>query len=201
MKFYSLFRKLTPEEIYKLIATKIVLAALNYSKNIPASNNKISADAGAEMIYLLLHLVDRQALSLLGASRRDTIFDEVWKITVADYINAILDVNAPQNVKINIAEQMMNTLNSRQSIYAQCKSLTGKPFPSKGTMVFAFSFFVHRVLGHTERNDVDDILVGKRDISYSDIDDFPDIPDVIKNAIRVGVWVGELRIQDYLRQL
>jgi len=201
MGLFSLFNRPKPEEVYQSIAKKIVAAALSYKQEISTPNNRVSADVGAEMIYLLLHLVDRQALNMLGVSGRDAVFDEVWKIAVGDYLRAVLDTNAPQNVVLAIAEHMMNTLNSRQSIYAQCQSLTGKPFPSRGTMVFAFSFFVHRALGHTERDDVDDILAGKRDLSYSDSDDFPGIPDVVKNAIRVGVWASELRVQDDLKQL
>lgn len=201
MGLYSLFSKRKPEEVYQSIAKKIVAAALSYRQGVSDTNSKLSADAGAEMLYLLLHLVDRQALNLLSVSRRDTIFDEVWKRAIADYIRTVVDSNKPQNVVIDIAKQMMNTLNSRQSIYAQCESLTGKPFPSRGTMVFAFSFFVHRALGRTDRDNVDDILIGKRDFSYSDIDDFPDISDVVKDAIKVGVSVNELQIQDDLKYL
>lgn len=201
MGLFSLFSKRRPEEVSLSIAKKIVVAALSHRQEISTQNNKLSADAGAEMIYLLLHLVDRQAFSLLGASRRDAIFDEISQIAIADYVSAVLNTNAPQNVLINYAEQMMNTLNSRQSIYTQCESLTGKSFPSKGTMVFAFSFFVHRALGHTERDDVDDILVGKRDLSGSDLDDFPDMSDIMQEAIRVGSRVSALRIQDEIKHM
>ena len=201
MGLFSLFSKRKPEEIYRSIAQKTVVAALRYRQDISAPNNKVSADAGAEMLYLLLHLVDRQAFGLLGTSQRDAVFDEVSQIAVADYARAILNVNAPQNVLIHNAEQMMNTLNLRQSIYAQCESLVGESFPSKGTMVFAFRFFVHRVLGHTDRNDVDDILTGKRDLSDSDLEDFPKLSDIMQAAITVGTMVSALRIHDDLKHL
>lgn len=201
MGLFSFFSKRKPEEVYQSIAKKIVVAALHYRQEIEASNNKISADAGAEIIYVLLHLVDRQTFGLLGASRRDTIFDEVSQIAVADYAGAVLNANAPQDLLIQNAEQMMETLNSRQSIYAQCESLVGGSFPSKGTMVFAFSFFVHRVFGHTDRNDVEDILVGRRDLDNTDLEDFPDLPDIMQAAATVGSMVNALRIQDELKHL
>lgn len=95
----------------------------------------------------------------------------------------------------------MNTLNLRQSIYAQCESLVGESFPGKGTMVFAFCFFVHRALGHTDRNDVDDILIGKSDLSNSDLEDFPELPVIMQAAITVGSMVSALRIPDDLKHL
>ena len=201
MGLFSLFSKRKPEEVYQSIARKIVEAAFRYRQEISAPNNKLSADIGAEMIYLLLHFVDRQTFGLLGASRRDTIFDEVSQIAVAVYAGAVLSANAPQSVLIHNVEQMVRTLNSRQLIYAQCESLAGESFPGKGTMVFAFSFFVHRVLGDTDRDDVDDILIGKRDLSHSDLKDFPNSPDIMRAAITVGSTVSALRIQDHLKHL
>jgi hypothetical protein len=201
MGLFSLFSKRKPEEIYDSIAKKIVLTALRYRQEISASNNKLSVDAGAEMIYLLLHLVDREAFRLLGAARRDTIFDKVSQIAVVDYTGTVLNADAPHNVKIQIAEQMIGTLNSRQLIYSQCKSLYGESFPCKGTVAFAFSFFVHRALGQTDRNDVNDVLTGKCDFGASDAKDFPTPPEVMQTAIKVGSVVSSLRLQDDLTHI
>jgi hypothetical protein len=201
MGLFSLFGKRKPEEIYQSLAKKIVVSALRYRQEIEAPDNKRSADAGAELIYLLLHLVDRQAFGQLGATQRDTVFDEVSQIAVADYAGAIFNANTPKDVIINSAEQMMSTLNSRQSLYAQCESLTGEMFPGKGTMIFAFSFFVHQALGNTDRTDVENILIGKDELSKSDLDDFPDIPEVMTTEVTVSSLLIALRIPDELKHL
>jgi len=201
MGLFSLFSKKKPEEVYKSIAQKIVVATLQYRQDIPAPNNKVSADAAEELIYLLLHLVDRQAFGLLGADRRNAIFDEVSQIVVADYTGAVLSANAPQDIILHKAELMMNIMTLRQSIYAQCESFTGEPYPGKGTMVFAFCFFVHRALGHTDREDVTDLLTGKRDLAESDLNDFPEPPEIMDAAITVGSVASELRILDDLKHL
>ncbi len=202
MGLFSIFRKRTPEDVYRSVAQKIVLASLRYRQDLSAPNHQLSADAGAEMVYLLLHFVDREAFQLLGTSQRDTVFDEISKIVIADYASSVLITNAPQDALLHVAEQMMNALGSRQSIYAQCDSLVGgEGFPSRGTMVFAFCFFVHRALGNTTRSDVDDILIGKRDLSDSDLDDFPDLRATLHAAIFVGSTLEALRIPNDLKYL
>lgn len=201
MGLFSVFSKQKPEEVYRSIAQKFVVASLRYRQDISAPNNKVSADAGAEMIYLLLHILDRQVFGQLGASHRDIVFDEVTQIAVEDYASAILNEDAPEDLLISIISQMMSTLSSRQSIYGQCESLTGESWPSKSTIIFAFCFFIHRALGHTVRNDVDDILSGIGELSESDVEDFPDPLETIETAQIAGTLLDVLQIQNDLKQL
>lgn len=202
MGFFSLFRKQKPEDVCRSIAQKIVLASLRYRQDIPASDNKLSADVGAELVYFLLHVVDREAFHLLGASRRDTVYDEITKTVIADYARAVLTSNAPEELFLQFVEQMLDDLNSRQSIYAQCDSIVEDSFPSSGTMVFAFCFFVHQALGHTNIPD-DDFLVGKRNLSVSDLmkNDFPDSQFKMQTAVSIGSTLTTLGIPDELRRL
>lgn len=202
MGLFSLSSKQAPEEVYRTVARKIVTASLRYRLDLSASNNKRSADAGAEMAYFLLHIVDRETFRLQGASRRDSVFDEISKIVISDYARTVLTTNAPDNVLLEVATDMMEMLNSRQSIYAQCTSLLGESLPGhKGTMLFALCFFVHRALGKTDRTDVDGILTGKRDLSDSDLSDFPGIQVIFEAANVVGTTLTNLRIPDDLKRL
>ncbi|MGB5179226.1 MAG: SPOR domain-containing protein [Gammaproteobacteria bacterium] len=173
------------------MARKIVLAALPADKNITADAD---ADAGAEIVYLLLHLVRRQAFKQLGATQRDTVLDEVSRLAITGYARAVLDADVSQEAFLQNAGQMMCTLKSRQSIYTQCESFFGESFPGNGTMVFALSFFVYRAMGHTDRNDVDEILTGKRDISDSESEDFPGPPEIMAAARAMESIVDELQI-------
>lgn len=208
MGFFSLFRKPRPEDVYRSVAQKIVAASLHYRLNLPAAErtkkgHKPSADAGAEMAYLLLHFVDKTAFDILGVSRRDTVFDQIATIVIADYARAVLKPETPEEVISHVAEQMLEILNERQMIYAQCDSLVDEEmsFPSRGTMVFAFSFFVHRALGHTRRTDVDDILTGKRNVSRSELDDFPDPEVLIQAAASVVSTLTTLGLPQDLKYL
>ena len=92
-------------------------------------------------------------------------------------------------------------MNDRQSTYAVCQSLTGDPWPSRGTMVFACGYFIHRALGRTDRTDVDEILRGDRDVTEADMDVFPDNEQTLKLAIYIGNCAAELRLADSLKRL
>lgn len=202
MGLFTRFSKRAPEEVYRTVAQKIVAASLRYRLDLPAPNNKLSADAGAEVAYFLLHVVDREAFRLLGVSRRDTVFDEIAKIVISDYARAVLTPNTPDDILLKVAVQMMDTMNSRQLIYAQCKSLLGEPLPGhRGTMLFALCFFIHRAFRKTDRADVDDILTGERDVGDSDLNDFPDIQVIFETAVRIGTMLANLRIPDDLKRL
>jgi len=204
MGLFSRLSKRTPEEVYRTVAQKIVAASLRYRLDLPTTNSKLSANAGAEVAYFLLHVVDRETFRLLGVSRRDTVFDEIAKIVISAYAEATLTPDAPDDVLLDVAVEMMSTMNSRQSIYAQCKSLLGEQLPGhRGTMLFALCFFIHRALGKTDRADVDvdDILTGERDVGDSDMNDFPDIQEIFQTAVRIGTLLNNLRIPDDLKRL
>ena len=201
MGIMSLFRKRSPEDVYQDIASKIVVSSLAYRTELNETNPKLVGDAGAEIAYLLLHLVDRTAFQILGADVRNEIFDTIAQIVIAEYARALLRPTTPSDMVASIGMKMLDDMNDRQSIYSVCQSLTGDPFPSRGTMVFACGYFIHRALGRTDRNDVDEILRGNRDITEDDIDVFPDIEDITKLAIYIGTCAVELRLADSLKKL
>lgn len=201
MGIFSLFNRKTPDEVYQTLAKKIVVAALRYRQEIDAPDKKRSADAGAEMVYLLIHLLDRQIVSQLGLARRDAIFDEVVQIAIPDYAGAVLNANASSDVLTGIAEHMFETLNARQALYRECQSFAGESFPGKGTILFAFSFFVHRALGNTERTDVEGILTGENELTDDDLDAFPDPEEIMDATTSVGAIAGALGLDKELKHL
>lgn len=199
---------LDPEEVYQNIAKNIVSAALHYGQNIAAVNNNVSSNVGAEMLYMLLHLVDRKAYHLLDISvygvqnpEIDKVFKEVSKIAITAYLNSVLAANTPKDIILDNTEKMTNTLHSRHAIYRECWALNKESLPSKGTMEFAFSFFIHRALGHTSINDVDDILIGEGDISDACLGEFPDPEDIIQAAVSIKSAVSTLRMHENLKHL
>ena len=203
MGLLSLFSKPKPEEVCVSIAKKISAVAHEYRREIDVKNDNQSINVGAEMLYLLLNLVDKQSFKMLGAVRRDEIFDDISQFAIIQYgfdaygkgstsAGSLLDQNY---------NQMLTTLDARQSIYGQCTSLAGDSFPSAGTMIFAFSYYVHRALGHAKEINVDDMLTCKRRIEMSDLDNFPDLPETLDISISVGKKVESLRFDKDLKNL
>lgn len=202
MGILSFFRKPIPEEIYEEIASRIILSSFQYRSDLCEDNNKLSADAGAEFAYLLLHIVDRAAFELFGPKRSEEILEEISKIVIVDYCKSALVPETPKAVVSDMAVRMFNDINKRQLIYSRCTSVIGTPFPaSKGTMVFALGYFVHFALQRTSRTDVDEILCGQKDIAKDDLKDFPDFEQTTTLAIHVGTSIGAIGIKDLLKKL
>lgn len=198
MGILSFFRKPKPDEAARSIVEKFVWASLLYRKELAHPDDKRSADAGAEVAYLLLHLLDAEIFARFGASYRDKVFDRIAQNVIAAYTKAVLRPETPPDLLFEAAKQMQDTLNSRQMTYAKCRSLYGEMFPGFGSMVFAFCFFVHRALGQTNRTDVDNILAGEK---TSDLSDFPDSQTVLRGAVWIGSTLKTLRMLDEAKYL
>jgi hypothetical protein len=201
MGIMSLFRNCSPEDVYKEIASKIVVSALAYRTELDETNPQLTGNAGAEIAYLLLHLVDRTAFQILGAAGHDETFDAIAKIVISDYARALFRPTTPSDVVVATGMKMLDDMNDRQSTYAACQSLMGDPWPSRGTMVFACGYFVHRALGRTDRTDVGSILRGDRDVAVADMDAFPDVEQTLKQAVYIGAFAAELKLADRLKRL
>jgi len=182
MTIFNLFRKEDPEKVYEQIGHGIVMSSLQYRQEIETSNERYSADAGAEIAYFLLHMFDKQLFEQVGPKARDKIFDKVAIKVLGDYARAVLKPETPIEIVLQLGKSMLDTLNERQRIYSKCQCLVRKdfPFPSRGTTVFALSFYIHKALRKTSRDDVDEILCGKRDIDNSELEHFPDYRDILK---------------------
>lgn len=201
MGIFSFFRKPKPEEAARTIVEKFVFASLLYGKELAHHDNQQSANAGVEVAYLLLHLLDREICARLGTSRRDVLFDSISQNVIASYASAVLRPETPPDLLFEAAKQMQDTLNLRQITYSRCSSLLGEAFPGIGSMVFAFCFFVRRALGQTTRTDVDDILAGEKTISESDQCNFPDVETALRGAVWIGSTLKTLRMQDDVKYL
>jgi len=201
MGIMSLFRKRSPEDVCQEIASKIVVSSLAYRTRLDEANSSLTGNAAAEITYLLLHLVDRSAFQVLGAAERNESFDTIANIAISDYSRALFKPTTPSDVVASVSMNMLQDMNDRQSTYGACQSLTGDPWPSRGTMVFACAYFIHRALGRTDRTDVVGILRGEQDITEAEMDAFPDMDQTMKLAIHIGTSANELRLADRLKLL
>ncbi len=184
MNLYGLFHKKEPEDIYVQITQEIVIKSLLFRAEVDTQNNQYSADAGAEILYFLLHQFDRQLFRDVGPEFRERIFDTIAIKVLGDYIQGTLKPETPTEIIHNLCKSMLDTLNERQRIYSKCKCLMVKGIgAAKGSVVFALSFYIHKALRKTKRNNVDEILCGEKDIVMSELDDFPDFEETSKTCI------------------
>lgn len=202
MGFLSMFRKSSSQEIIKDITDSIVLCSLEYRKTIGGIENfKLTANAGAEYSYLLLHIVDRIAFRILEEGSRNSVYDQISKDVLDSYCRAVLSPSTPEVQITSLYQSMLTDLNARQQIYGKCKSLVGDPFPSRGTMIFALGYFIHIALGRSEPQNVEDILCGERDITRAENSLFPDMDDVILLEIHFNGSLKFVDIENRLKKL
>ncbi|MBI4822942.1 MAG: hypothetical protein HY805_01765 [Nitrospirae bacterium] len=160
--------------------------SIRFIKDIDATDVQ-KANAGAEIAYLLLHISDRQAFEVLGPIGRDKVIDEVAPMVISRYCKTVLRKDTPLNLMQDLGCHMLTTFNERTILYHKCKSVIDKENPwVKGTMVFALSFYIHKALGQTDRDDVEDILCGKRNLEESDMRDFPIFTQTLEIVIYFG---------------
>ena len=179
----KLYGKPSRDDIYEGFAQSIVVSSLKYRENIEELNNQYSADAGAEIVYFLLHMFDRFLFEEFGPEVRGEIFDKVSIRTIAQYGKGVLKPDTPSNIVKAFCISMMNTLNDRQKSYSKCSTLCSKGdcLSAKGTTLFALNFYIHKALRKTNRKDLDEnLLSGKRDIDISEMSDFPELQNLIK---------------------
>lgn len=207
MSLFSFFRKLSPEDIYDELSLKIISLSLmfpgsvNFIQEIDTTNVQ-KANSGIEIAYLLLHILDRQAFKILGPIGRDKVIDEVAKRVLSRYCKTVLRKDTPLTLMQDWACHKLSTFNERTILYHKCKSVLGEENPwASGTMVFALSFYIHKALGRTDRDDVDDILCGERNLEKSDMRDFPVWHQQSEIFIYFSSVLAEWKINKTLKQL
>lgn len=144
------------------------------------------SNAIEEILYFFLFLLDIHALKILGSNKRNDVFDEVSTMVLTEYNFAVLKEETPKEIAAQLLVKMIDKLNERQSIYSKCKSIFGEGFPSRGSAVFALSFFIHKALGNTNRNNVSSILSGETDLNKNDLKDFPNSDFTLKLSFYLG---------------
>jgi hypothetical protein len=187
------------QKIYQEIASKIVFSSLEYSQDIDEGNVKLSADAGAEFALLHLHMVDKTAFQMFGATGRNEVFDEISNRVIVDYCKAVVRPNTPESVVLKLALTMQDNMSERHVIYSQCTS--SDSWPSRGTLVFALGYYVHLAMQKTSRTDVDEILCGRKDVTEDNIDAFPEMEEELMLSGRVAASLIALQLDKLFRKL
>lgn len=207
MNILSLFHKHSPEDIYDELALKIITSSfmfpdsVNFIKETDVIDEQ-KINSGKEIVYFLLHILDRETFQMLGQIDRDKLINEVTQRTISGYCKTVLKEDTPLNFIKDMACHMLDTFNERTILYHRCQSVIDEKNPfSAGTMVFALSFYIHKALGLTNRDDVDDMLCGKRKFEKSDMSDFPMFTQELEISIYLGNILSKWQINKTLKHL
>jgi len=202
MSFFDFFRKADPEDVLRDLCQCLVIATLKYGTTINDSNNNMkSSNAAAELLFLLLHLVDISMFALLSPQKRELYFSHLTLEGIRDYSAACIKQEAPADIESSPFNDLLERFNSRQLTYAKCKSLMGDALPWPGSKLFAFSFFVMRELDGKSRAEFDEILAGDTKMSESNREDFPSLETVLENTAFVVSYVKAIDIDRRIRKL
>lgn len=119
-------KKKHSEEIYEELTHKMILAALGYrTEFLTDANDKLSADAAAEIIYFFMYWFDRTSFQIFNEEKRNEVYIIMRKHVVSGYIKAILKPDTPQHFLDDLSVRMLKNLNERQKVYSQCVCCLG----------------------------------------------------------------------------
>lgn len=204
MGLFSRFKKRNPDEIYKSIEIKVMIASLAYGKGLDNPNDMLSANVGAELGYLMLHLIERIASNVLDHRKVGEVQDRITLDFIYEYTRTVLRPETPLSVLETVRAKMLETYNSRALTYANCSSIYGENLPSPGSMVFAFCFLVNHTLGLINIVDFDKILAGQEsfsDNSEIDTNGFPNFENLLNGVALIARVIKSLDISKDLKQL
>lgn len=174
MSILRLFRKPTKQEIHLQIAEQIVLNALMIRVQIVEQSPVVSDRVGRELAFFGLYSVDRKAFTELGSTGRDELIDSVSQLTAIRYIDAIFSKSAPQDLIRSQRSSFIEQYNYTTDIYGHCKDIMSGPIGAEaGSVMFAFSYFIHTAITGDRDFDATDILCGRRKVEMSDLKHLP----------------------------
>ncbi len=201
MSIFDLFRKKPPAETLLELRHVAVLASLKFRQHTNESNDQLSANAGAELLYFLLHVVDTVMHQTLPPQKRAEYFDFLTLDAIRHYADAMLSQKTPDDLRASVKETMLRRFNTRQMTYARCTSLAGDQLPTPGSKMFALAFLVHRALGRTDRDRFADILSGTERIKESEFGDFPEVGDIVLWSAFAAGSIQDMKLPKSVRSL
>lgn len=196
MGLFSFFQRRDPEEIISDVAQVVVTVAIESRGHLLDAKNPRSARASCEVVYALLHVVDRSLFRKVGADKRNAYFDAITTRAITMYVVAVLKPKLPNYEPATLGKLMLEGLNNRQEVFANCTSIAGEGtpsrFPTQGSVVFAMCYFIRKELGDKMATPAKPLLAGKADISQTPLEELPSVEQLVKAAALVGAAVGEI---------
>jgi len=147
MKIFNIFhkkRRLTADEVVQYLAQQIVYQSFlgsievnDIAKEAPRiSVSKHTTNACYELMYIMLHCVDRIAYSNLSLSEREAFMNKLQDYTI-DIYTCEAHAGASDDDKMAISHAIIETYNERTITYSQYNELyPNKDATFKGTLLW-----------------------------------------------------------------
>jgi hypothetical protein len=180
----------SPKDPHKVLiqTTKDILGgSYLFAKNFSEIGTNEQNLIASEVTYFCLSVADRQAHSKLSPQQREKYGDYLTGKTLNEFI--LTKLNIGENQVEPYFNKMSEVLQHRMGVYGQCSSLMGEGevlLPPCGSMVFAFNYFVNRILNPKVKEfKVSNILIGKEKISDENQDAFAKFEQITE-------WTGNI---------
>ena len=193
-------KKLNLEELSEELQSYILSGCAGIAEEILNDQPK-SIEAGVEVLYFYLNILDREINKVFSKSKGDELFNKTLTKCIYTTAKVVIDPDASPQILTSVSKTMFDTFNNRQFVYSRCKSVSGSPFPSIGTMIFALCFYIHRELGKTSRTNVDAILIGEKKMDKNDLSDFPEPSFNIETQAYILSYISFMKLPKLLKRL
>jgi hypothetical protein len=115
---FPFLKRTTPESLALAFGREITNIAVEFRSFIPESiSSKSAASAGAEVGFLLLHILDRKAFKVLGPDRRNTLVDQAVFSFNYNYAKDVLNDKAPEEFIVKYTASLANLHYARGRVY------------------------------------------------------------------------------------
>jgi len=197
-------RSSSSEESWKacmILYDGIVQEAFNYGSLLSSNSQEALQKVGIELMYLLIWYIDNQQEEF-EVEDRNRLAGCLINNAIPAYVKLFLDKQYDNEVVKNKAWEIEKVLYPRALIYDNCEEFMNATclLYKKVTVMSAFSFLVFRALNKTY-SDIDEELIGEKEILMSDPTCSPDIKFIRKTTTQIVSILERLRIKDILISL
>ena len=191
----------SPKEVLSQTSKEIIAGSFLFAENFGELATNEQNLIASEVVHFCLSVADIQAHAKLPQDKRNQYGDFLTYYTLNDFILAKLNVG--ENQVEPYFNKMTEVLQHRMGVYGQCTSLMGEEgFPPAGSQVFAFNYFVNRIINPKVKNfKVSDVLIGKEKVSEENSDAFADPIEMMEWTTRIVPILTELHLGQVMQKI
>ena len=184
-----------PQEVLKQTTKGVLAGSYLFAKSFSEVSTNERNLIASEVVHLCLSVADKEAYLKLSPQQRGKYGDYLTGNTLNDFI--LTKLNIGENQVEPYFNKMSEVLQHRMGVYGQCSSLMGGEggHPPCGSMVFAFNYFVHRILNPKVKGfRVSDVLIGKEKVSDKNRNAFAEPKQMFEWTCTIVPILTELKL-------
>ena len=191
-----------PQQVLKQTSNEILAGSFLFAKEFLQIGQHEYKLIASEVVYLCLSVADIHGHKILTPQKREEYLDLLTFHTLNNFI--LKTQNVGENQVEPFFNNMTKILQNRMSVYGQCTSFMGEVgLPSAGSQVFAFNYFVNRILNilDVQKFNVMDVLCGKENYTSEKSDAFPDPLQSVEWTAGIVPCIVELKLPENLKSI